>query len=152
MASVFYHGIFDTKQIKLPLKVYRKSDLSHEELHNKVLLLISDSDLVCKNVEYCARQYSVNDLVVLKCEDRDSLEVGLVKIIVFRRGKVHLIIKRYKVLSSELGIYQNLTENSDLKVEDVSIEALHDSYPLHMKGTERRFVLVAHHHVTCCYT
>ena len=150
MCSIFYNGMFDVKKVNLPIKAYKKSEFVNELNTLGVFDLVCDEDLICKDIEFCSRKYKVNDLIVIKREERDSMEVGLVKIIFVRGSEVSFVIKRYKMKNSGLGFFENST--SSLNYETIKVTQLQDTYPLHIKGTERQFVVVLHHHISFAYT
>ena len=151
MCSIYYNGMFDTTLMQLPSKVLKKNDVGDElDAIGDVAEFILEKDLLCKEIEYCSRKYKVGDLVVLKREERDSLEVGLIKSIFVRKTDVNFVIKRFHLILSDLGVFENSRVTESLEI--ISVTSLQDSYPLHMKGNERQFVVVFHHHVSCSYT
>ena len=79
----------------------------------------------------------MNDLVVLDREDRDSIEIGIVKMILVRNGSIHLVVKPCVVTCSRIGIFEHKGALNPLHL--VNIVLLHDFYPLHLKGNEQHW-------------
>ena len=46
-------------------------------------------------------------------------------------------------------VYESSFISGDL--DFINIEHLHDNYPLFMRGTEQKFILVPHHHISFSY-
>ena len=92
MCSVYYNGMYDTMRVKLPLRVYKKSQIIDEANTLGISELLLNSDLIAKDIEYSSRKFKVNDLVAIKRDERDTLEVGLIKVIFVRGGDVYFII------------------------------------------------------------
>ena len=151
LCSVYYHGMFSCEKFKLPTKVKTKEDLNDETEVDKNLkeFMTSGSDLVCSEIDFQCRKYKIGDVVVLKRNDRLKIEVGLVKAFLVRRRKVYLIIRRYILEQNYLRLFESISFSNDLGF--VNIEALQDSYPLCKRGTEEKFIIVPHHHISFSY-
>ena len=148
MCSTYYNGIFESNYLKLPTNVKRKVDLTNSEGDQKLkLFLSSPGDLICTEIEYKSRKYKVGDIVVIDRDDLITMDVGLVKSILVRRSEVFFIVKKYKAeMQSQLHLFICSATNNDFVT--VSVKNLKDTYPLMKRGTEEKFVLIQHHHIS----
>ena len=77
------------------------------------------------------------------------MEIGIVKGFLIKRMTVHVILRRCIMKMNSLRFYESSFISGDL--DFINIEHLHDNYPLFMRGTEQKFILVPHHHISFSY-
>ena len=151
MCSIYYNGMFEVNYFKLPIKVKTKVDLLDSDIDQKLKPFVSlAGDLLCVEIEYKCRKYKMGDIVVINRDDLLSMNVGLVKAILVRKSEVFFIVRRYRaeVLSQEhLFICNAITDD----FVSVRINNLKDTYPLMKRGTEEKFIIIQHHHVSFDY-
>ena len=76
-----------------------------------------------------------------------TLGVGLVKSIIVRKSEVFFIVKKYKAeMQSQLHFFICSATRDDFVT--VSVKNLKDTYPLMKRGTEEKFVIIQHHHIS----
>ena len=152
MCSVYYNGMFEVSYFKLPTIVKTKVDLSDSEVEQKLKPFVcSPGDFLCTEIEYKCRKYKEGDIVVINRDDLISMDVGLVKAILVRRNDVFFIVRKYR---AEVLRQQHLFVCSATKDDFVSVNVknLKDTYPLMKRGTEEKFVVIQHHHISFVYT
>ena len=150
MASVFYKGMYDYADFKVPLKVRKKVELTESEIENNLKTVMTDDDLLCDEVVWRDRRYSVGSVVVIGREDMLSMTVGIIKAILLRRDRVLLLVRRALLVQNKYKFF------SCNKVEDfqifVDIENLEDTYPLLQRGCDDNFYVIPHHHISFKYS
>ena len=150
LCSTYYWGMFSCDKFKLPSSVKMKGELSSSGFDQQLSQLMnSPGDLVCSEVEFKSRKYKSEDVLVLNQVDSLQMEVGLVKAFICRRNKVMIIVRKYILSQNIFRIFETISYGSDLEV--VNIEALKDTYPLFKRGTEEKFIIVPHHHISFKY-
>ena len=143
MCSIYYNGMFSCDLFQLPQKVLNKSEIEGSPFEQ---FMTCSDDLLCKEVEYKCRMYKEGDIVVLKREDATTMIVGLVKGIVVKVKTILLIIKKFLMKRNSLRFYESHLMGSEHSV--IELNGLQDSYPLFKRGTEGKFVVLLHHHVS----
>ena len=152
MCSVYFNGLYDVEEFKLPVKVQTKEEVDQTSDSDRLLRdFMAEDDLVCSKIEYRSRKYCVGCIVIMKRSSRTSLEVGLIKAILVRRKKVFLLVRRYQMEETLHGIFRNSVSSINADLELTNIETLLDSPPIYKKGTEEMFIIVLHHHVSFNY-
>ena len=147
MSSIFYHGIYETKKFTLPVKVEKKNDLSDSDVAERSMkMLMNDKDLLCKSIEFRSRKFEVGSVVILNRTDKLNMEAGLIKSILVKQKKVYLVLKRYTLERLSIGAFESGSPRNELEIVD--IEILKDTYPLFKRGTDAKFIVVLHHHVS----
>jgi hypothetical protein len=150
MCSTYYTGMFSCAEFKLPAIVKTRNDLSDSEVDQRMkLFMTAASDLICSEIEYKCRKYIRGDIVVISRHDLLQMEVGLVQAFLVRKRKVFVISKRYIVEQNYLHVFESRILDNDLKL--INIANLQDHYPLFKRGTEEKFVILQHHHVSFSY-
>ena len=150
MCALYYEGLYDTQKFKIPIEVLRKSDLKLSDSTESFLnSYVEESDLICKSLHFKSRQFLVNDMVVLERNDRLSIELGSIKAFLIKGNIVYAVIQRHYMSLSALGFLENVSSKDFLEL--INMETLLDNYPLHMKGTITKFIVVLHHHVSFDY-
>ena len=138
--------MYDSSNIELPMSVDSYEDFNSVDTNSDFSQFVKTHDVICKSIKYKCRKYDVGDLVVLSRSDCNEFEVGLIKLILVRRKTVILVVRRYSVIGTDRGFFKSDSYQSNL--EAININLLFDSYPLHKKGTETKFVFVCHHHLS----
>ena len=152
MCSTYYNGMFEVTLFKLPTKVFTKEELSDSE-EDRILkrFLVSSTDFLCKEIKYKCRKYKEGDIVVINRDDLISMEVGLVKAILLKDDEVFFIIRMYKAeLLGQLNFFI-CSPSKESGFNSVSVNELQDTYPLMKRGTESKFVIIPHHHISFEY-
>ena len=149
--SVYYNGMFDLDQMKLPEMVMSKNQITDNQSFNVEMLktFMADSDLICSTIFVNNMQYSNGDLIVLEVEDIDAIKVGLVQTIVVKKDKVYFVVQKFKAKRAFLQYFESV------EIDQISyfIESrnLADLKPLIKRGTSKKFLFVLHHHISFRY-
>ena len=146
-ASTYFHGMFRVEKFILPVKVKTKQELSESEANIKQIM--NSGDLLSTEIDFKCRKYKTGDLLVVKKSDKFIMEIGIVKGFLIKRMTVHVILRRCIMKMNSLRFYESSFISGDL--DFINIEHLHDNYPLFMRGTEQKFILVPHHHISFSY-
>ena len=147
MCSTYYNGMFSSGQFSLPSRVISEVDLSDSDLHQKLKhFMTSRSDLLCMEIEFNCRKYKEGDIIVIRRNDQVRMEVGLIKTFLVRKSNVFVIARKYIVEQNHLLIFESKAFDSDLIL--IKMAELKDSYPLFKRGTEEKFFLGQHHHIS----
>ena len=147
MCSTYYNGIFSCDPFSLPTRVMTKMDLSDLDVHQKIKhLMTSRSDLLCMEIEFKCRKYKEGDIIIIKRNDQVRMEVGLIKTFLVRKKNVFVIARKYIVEQNYLSIFESKAFDSELI--SIRMDDLKDSYPLFKRGTEEKFFLSQHHHIS----
>ena len=148
MASVYYHGMFDVEQFRVPEKASYKRDLQQKsQFWADVKELMVEDDLVCNKIFVNGQHYHSGDLIVNDVLDGgETLKIGLIKTILVRGDEVCFVIKQYHAVKEPLGYYVSKHVDVEFLVKESS--TLADNKPLIMRGTETKFQFVLHHYIT----
>ena len=156
MCSVYYNGMYNGSLYTVPTKIVKKDELSDSYLDLELqTFLCSEGDFLCKEIVYKCRNFVVGDVIVIDRDDLIVMDVGLVKAILVSRGSLSVIVRRYKaVMIGQLPLYLCSSDRNDFMhngLVSVSMGDVIDYYPLMKRGTEDRFVIIMHHHVSFQY-
>ena len=148
MASVYYHGMFEVQQFRVPEKASYKKDLKQKsQFWEEVKDLMLEGDLVCSDIFVNSQNYQNGDLIVNEVlEGGEALKVGMIKTILVRGNKVCFVIKQYISVRDTLGYYESKNVDAEFLVKDST--TLADNKPLIMRGTVTKFQFVLHHHIS----
>ena len=87
--------------------------------------------------------------MVLRRTERCYMDVGLIKLVIVRDKNIYLFVRRYRITQNQFRLFENTSVSDDCEL--VNIDSLQDNYPLHLRGTERNFVVLQHHHISFTY-
>ena len=150
MCSSYYSGMFSSHKYLLPMKVKVRDDLKDSELELVLKqIMSSQDDLVCSEIELWCRKYKVNDVVVIRRSDQITMSVALIKSIVVKKQTIFAVVRKYEVVQNYLRLFESTSMSTDLHL--INLETLQDSYPLFRRGTEKKFILIPHHHISFSY-
>ena len=150
MCSTYYSGMFSCEKFKLPTSVKTKKDLSNSGVQLELSLFMrSPSDVLCSEIEFKSRKYKAEDVVVVEKVDSQKMEVGLVKAFLIQMNNVMIIHRKYNLVQNMFRIFETVSSSNELEI--INIEELKDTYPLFKRGTEEKFILVPHHHISFQY-
>ena len=147
--STYYHGMFTCVKFKLPADIKTINEMTDSESETMKQFTNSPKDLFCSEIEFKCRKYKIGDVVVLNRNDLTRMEVGLIKAFLVKKESVFVIGRRYNVEQNALNVFESKDLDSALFATDM--ENLQDSYPLFKRGTELKFILKQHHHVSFSY-
>ena len=152
MASIYYRGMFETKQFILPEKTSKKEDIQKKgDFWDKIKEFMGDDDLLCNEIIVNDQKYETGDLTVMEIlNGGNALKVGLLKLILVREAKVFFINKQYFAVKNYLGYYETNYVETEAVLKNSS--TLADFKPLIMRGTPSKFLFVLHHHVSFDYS
>ena len=152
MASIYYRGMFETKQFRLPEKTSSKKDLQKKgDFWDKIKEFMGDDDLLCNEIFVNDQKYQTGDLTVMEIlNGGNALKVGLLKLILIRESKVFFVNKQYFAVKNYLGYYETNYVETEAVLKNSS--TLADFKPLIMRGTPSKFLFVLHHHVSFDYS
>ena len=148
MASVYYNGMFETAEFKLPEKVKMKVEILQDtEFNSSLRQFMGENDFICSEIFLNGQLYRNGDLVVIEGIDRDSLKVGLIQPVLVKSEDAYFVVRGYLAQRNNLGYF--VTEN---QVEQMSsfTKASHlaDFKPLIMHGTTNKFKFALHHNIS----
>ena len=148
MASVYYHGMFETKPFTVPDKAsYKKDIIQKSQFWGTIKDLMGEDDLVCSEISVNGIKYQNGDLIVNEVlEGGEVLKVGLIKTILVRSNKVFLLNKQFVAARDSLGFFESKHVDSETLIVDQS--NLADFKPLIMRGTATKFQFVLHHYIS----
>jgi hypothetical protein len=149
MASVYYHGMFQTAKFVLPDKISYKRDIPDDVLLNRLKEFMGVSDIVCEEVEYLSQHYKKGELVVIQAIDRSILKVGLILSILLKSKRIYFVTRRFEARRNKLEFFSSTSTVNDLSFIDA--RHLADYKPLRMRGTQTNFVFALHHHISFDY-
>ena len=148
MASVYYNGMFETADIKIPDKVKTKVALRDDSVFNSTLRsFMGVKDLLCSEIVVKSQEYKSGDVVVVEAFDRDNLMVGVIQTILVKEDKVYFVVLKYNARRNNLGYF---VSESLVNQESCFLSAsrLADFKPLIMHGTLSKFKFALHHYVS----
>ena len=152
MASVYYTGMFATKDFTVPEKAVTKNELPQtvSGLWDRVRDFMSNDDLLCSEIFVKQQKYEKGDLVVLEVKEGcEVMEVGLIEVIVVKKNRIFFVMRTYEALKQSLGYFLTHGLNVDISIQEVHVLA--DSKPLIKHGTTVQFQFVLHHHLSDNY-
>ena len=149
MASTYYHGMFSADEAKLPVMVKKKSDLSDSDFDKNLKAFMQDRDLVCNNIVWKERSYKEGLVVVLSRKDQLEMTVGVIKSILVKKQEIYLVVRRSNVVQTYLKVFK--TESVEDNLVFVNIKNLKDTYPLLKRGSDEKYYIILHHHVSFAY-
>ena len=150
LCSTYYNGMFSVKEYKFPDVLKLRSELSGSEADQNIgQFMTYAGDLVCTEIEFRCRIYKEGDLVVIRRTDLLEMELGLVKGFLLRKGEIHVIARSCMVNQNYLRVFESSFISNALMM--IKIKNLQDHYPLLRRGTEVKFVVLQHHHVSFSY-
>ena len=151
MASIYYNGMFDIDDFKLPEKVKVKGEIPADtELNTSLRQFMDETDLVCSEIFFNSQQYKNGDLVVIEAVDTSTLKIGLIQYVLVKSGVVYFVVRRYVALKNYLGYF--VTDQAHETPCCVNASHLADFKPLIMHGTTNKFKFALHHHVSFSYS
>ena len=148
MASKYYSGFFDTAAVHLPGELTSKESLPEGlDLFDKLKEFMAPSDAVCKEVVSRGQKYQTGDIIVLKAQDSDSLEIGVILSILVKPSKVFFVTRRYEAVRNPFNCFvtKTLTNKSPTFVNALKLA---DFKPLVKYGTDQKFKFYLHHHIS----
>ena len=150
MASVYYRGMFETKQYCLPDKVLTREEIvspCSTILMARVREFMSPKDVTCKEIVYEHHKYTHGDVVIVELLDGvDELKVGVISAIVVKDSGGFLMLRVYDAVKRCFGYYESVSIGGDYVF--TAIETLVDRKTLKKHGTDTKFQFVLHHHVS----
>ena len=152
MASVYYAGMFQPKEVKLPEKTREKNEIAsaqqgNSDLWNKVLAFMNFGDVCCNSVVKNSTQYLRNDAVILEVLNfGDEMKVGLIETFIVKHQIVFAVVEVYLASRQQLGYYESGIKEKEACF--VQLDHLADFKPLIVHGTPIKFQFVTHHNVT----
>ena len=149
MCSVYHHGMFKCEKFVLPTVVKTKEELNPDEVELGYGSLLRSGDILSSSIEYRARQYKIGDVVVLGRHDKLVMDVGITKGFVVKRGDPYLIVRRSCMQLHKYRFFTSVFTQD--KLECVKFQDLHDTYPLLLRGSEEKFIVSLHHHISFSY-
>ena len=143
--------MFETEDFQIPNKVRKKEDLSSQvQLDKELKKFLTEQDLICEELTWRERLYKVGTVVIITRSDLDKMTVGVIKAIIIRKKKCFLLVRRFLVEENFFHVFDSTSADSDLVF--LNIEELHDSYPLLQRGSDDKFSLILHHHVSFSFS
>jgi hypothetical protein len=149
MASTYYQGMYSSDEAKLPVLVKKKSDLSDSDFDKNLKAFMQDSDLVCNNIVWRERSYKEGLVVVISRKDQLEMTVGVIKSILVKSQEIYLVVRRSNVVQTYLKVFK--TESVEDRLVFVNIKNLKDTYPLLKRGSDEKYYIIPHHHISFAY-
>ena len=147
LASKYYSGFCDTSVVHMPETVTKKSDLNDDsDVGTELKRFLGENDVLCKEIIFHGQLYKIGDLTVLKANDRSTLEVGVIKAIVVKEGKVSFLSRKYIASRNHLNYFVTEARSDELNFCDP--KHLSDFKPLIKYGTDMKFKFYVHHHIS----
>ena len=149
MASTLYHGIYPKEEFSLPVLVQKRSDLSDSDLEANLKAFVGEEDLVCIQIVWRERTYREGLIVVISRKDLIEMKVGVIKTVLVKRGEVYLLVRRATVIQNSFKVFETDTVEDNLVF--VNIKHLQDTYPLFKRGSDEKYFVIPHHHISFKY-
>ena len=103
------------------------------EFDKNLKAFMQDRDLVCNNIMWKGRSYKVGLVVVISRKDQLEMTVGLIKSILVINQDIYLVVRRSNVILNYLKVFKTST------------------YPLLKRGSDEKYYIVLHHHISFAY-
>ena len=110
---------------------------------------MGETDLVCNEIMWRERLYKEGSIVVISRKDQLQITVGVIKSILVKGAEIYLLVRRSKMCQNFVKIFE--TEAVEDNLVFLNIKQLQDTYPLFMRGSESKYFVIPHHHVSFTY-
>ena len=87
--------------------------------------------------------------MVISRKDLMEMKVGVIKSVLVKRGNVHLLVRRATVIQNLFKVFETDTVEDNLVF--VNIKHLQDTYPLFKRGSDEKYFVIPHHHISFVY-
>ena len=93
--------------------------------------------------------YGAVNIKLMMLWSSEEVSVALIKSIVVKKQTIFAVVRKYEVVQNYLRLFESTSMSTDLHL--INLETLQDSYPLFRRGTEKKFILIPHHHISFSY-
>lgn len=149
MASTYYHGMFPEEEFSLPVLVKKRADLSDSDFDGSLRAFVGEEDLLCNEITWRERTYKVGTVVVITRKDLLEIRVGVIKSVLMKNGEVYLLVRRAILIQNSSKVFE--TDKVEDNLVFVNIKSLQDTYPLFKRGSDEKYFVIPHHHISFIY-
>ena len=152
LASVYYNGMYETKDVQFNAAVKRKSDIEYSPVNASILQKISefmDENSICTNeVVFKNQAYKSEDVVILEAVNSNHVNVGVIQAAIYKQETLYFLVYKYEALRDVNLRYFVTVSAATPALCFVMASRIQDYKPLIKHGSFLKFKFCLHHHIS----